>query len=146
MLIVFNANGFVDLPRDANGVAIIGDPRNDENLIICQLHIAFMTLHNYFLDHQALGVFALAKQLTLYHYQWIIVHDFLPHVVGQNLLDAMLLRNPVGRQRAHTRGRCTRRPTPSSRTSRGRSSRGASATCCGVPGSGCRRVGMSRRG
>jgi len=96
-----NDNGFVDLPRHLDGSAIIADGRNDENLIICQLQIAFIQLHNYFLDHKAAGNFAEAKRLTIYHYQWIIVHDFLPHVVGQQLLDDMIF-TLLGKVRAKT--------------------------------------------
>jgi hypothetical protein len=91
--LVTNANGVSDLPRDANGVAFIGDPRNDENLIISQLQQAFILLHNHFLDTDAKGDFATAQQLTRWHFQWVIVHDFLPHVVGQELLDSMVTTN-----------------------------------------------------
>src|SRR5690349_8558400 len=85
-----NNLGVRDLPRDANGIAFIGDPRNDENLIINQLQQAFIMLHNHFLDTDAKGNFARAQQLTQWHFQWVIVHDFLPRVVGQPLVDSML--------------------------------------------------------
>jgi hypothetical protein len=39
-----------DLPRDAEGRAIIGDGRNDENLIVAQLHTAFLRFHNATVD------------------------------------------------------------------------------------------------
>ena len=35
-----------DLPRDANGEAIIGDSRNDENVVISQFHVAMLRFHN----------------------------------------------------------------------------------------------------
>jgi hypothetical protein len=35
-----------DLPRNADGIALTGDPRQDENLILAQLHVAFLKLHN----------------------------------------------------------------------------------------------------
>ena len=38
-----------DVLREANGAALIADGRNDENLIISQLHLQFQKLHNYFL-------------------------------------------------------------------------------------------------
>jgi len=39
---------FEDLPRDpVNHVAIIGDPRNDENMMIAGLHAAFLLFHNH---------------------------------------------------------------------------------------------------
>ena len=41
---------FEDLPRRADGTAIVGDPRNDENLIIAGLHCAFAAFHNRAID------------------------------------------------------------------------------------------------
>ncbi len=41
---------FEDLPRTQNNVAVIGDPRNDENLIIAGLHSAFLLFHNKAVD------------------------------------------------------------------------------------------------
>ena len=35
-----------DLPRNSQNVAVIGDPRNDENLIVSQLHLAMLRFHN----------------------------------------------------------------------------------------------------
>ena len=35
-----------DLPRNSQNVALIGDPRNDENLVVSQLHLAFLKFHN----------------------------------------------------------------------------------------------------
>ena len=35
-----------DLPRGPNGRALIGDPRNDENRIVAQLHAIFLRFHN----------------------------------------------------------------------------------------------------
>jgi hypothetical protein len=86
-----------DLPRQSDGKAIIGDPRNDENLIICQLHVAFAKFHNALVDHvRAQGgngvdkVFKQAQRLCRWHYQWMVVHDYLPRVVGQTVVDAIL--------------------------------------------------------
>ena len=73
MRLVTNGLGVRDLPRDGNGIAFIGDPRNDENLIINQLQQAFIMLHNHFLDNDARGDFARAQQLTRWHFQWVIV-------------------------------------------------------------------------
>jgi hypothetical protein len=86
------AEGHPDLPRNADGVAIIGDPRNDENLIVAQLHLAFLQLHNRFaLSGQS---FAEAQRLTRWHFQWLIVHDFLPRIVGQEMVDSILDPTP----------------------------------------------------
>jgi hypothetical protein len=41
---------FEDLPRSADGQAVIGDPRNDENLMIAGIHAAFILAHNRIVD------------------------------------------------------------------------------------------------
>jgi hypothetical protein len=80
---------FEDLPRSGNGVAIIADPRNDENMMISGLQAAFILFHNRVVDQlSSQGVppaaqFAQARQIVTWHYQWIIVHEFLPQIIGQ---------------------------------------------------------------
>jgi hypothetical protein len=88
---------FEDLPRDANGRAILGDPRNDENLIISGLHAAFILFHNKVLDtvraehHTVPGLDYLEARLRVTrHYQWIIVKEFLPQILGQAIVDDIL--------------------------------------------------------
>jgi hypothetical protein len=79
-----------DLPRDEVGAAFLGDPRNDENLIVAQLHSVFLRLHNKFRDS---GLsFEEARKKCRWHYQWLIVHDYLPRVVGQQVVDRMLVK------------------------------------------------------
>ncbi|GAA1828852.1 heme peroxidase family protein [Microlunatus capsulatus] len=93
-------DGLVDLPRDAVGKAFLGDPRNDENLIVAQLHTVFLRLHNRLRD-SGLG-FEQARQEVRFRYQWLIVHDFLPRVVGQGVVDAILARRADGTLTART--------------------------------------------
>lgn len=88
-------DGLVDLPRDGTGAAFVGDPRNDENLIVAQLHAVFLRLHNTFLAQGR--TFAQAQQLTRWHYQWVIVNDFLPRIVGQDVVSSLLRRRAGGR-------------------------------------------------
>lgn len=83
---------FEDLPRDDASGAIIGDPRNDENLIISGLHAAFLLFHNAVLDGLASGTptaddFATARQTVQRHYQWIVVNEVLPQFVGRTMID-----------------------------------------------------------
>jgi Animal haem peroxidase len=40
-----------DLPRNQEGVALIGDPRNDVHIFVSQLHLAMLRLHNCVVDH-----------------------------------------------------------------------------------------------
>jgi hypothetical protein len=91
---------FEDLPRRADGAAIIGDPRNDEHLIIAGMHCAFLLFHNRAVDHvraegqlgEPMEVFEAARRLTTWHYQWIVLHEFLPQIVGQAMVDDVLHR------------------------------------------------------
>ncbi|MDX1524344.1 MAG: peroxidase family protein, partial [Anaerolineae bacterium] len=92
-----DGTNFHDLPRDAEGKAHIGDHRNDENLIISQLHLAFLKFHNRL--YQALeeaGVtdeaklFADTHKNVIYYYHKMIVDDFLPRVIGSQLLADLL--------------------------------------------------------
>ena len=100
---------FEDLPRNVDvypgapspATAVIGDPRNDENLMIVGLHAAFLKFHNHAVDYvRAQGtsdrttVFLKARLLTTWHYQWLIVHEFLPQFVGQAMVDDILGNGP----------------------------------------------------
>ena len=83
-----------DLPRNAQGRALIGDPRNDENLIVSQLHSVMLRFHNRMLDKVAaetpLTGSSLMKETqrrVRWHYQWVVIHDFLPRIVGQEMVD-----------------------------------------------------------
>lgn len=85
-----------DLPRNIQGTALIGDPRNNENLIISQLHLIFLKFHNRVVDHlrahniPAGMIFEEAQRIVRWHYQWIVAHEFLPRIVGQTLVDEIL--------------------------------------------------------
>jgi hypothetical protein len=89
-----------DLPRNSQNTALIADPRNDENTIVSQLHLAMLKFHNAVVDHlRARGVansqvFEQAQRMVRWHYQWIILHDFLPRLVGQTLLNDVLDDRP----------------------------------------------------
>jgi hypothetical protein len=86
-LLVNEHDGLHDLPRAADGTAYVGDPRNDENLVIAQLHVAFLRFHNVLMD-EGRG-FAEAQRLTTWHYQWLIVQEFLPRICGPKLVDGL---------------------------------------------------------
>jgi hypothetical protein len=99
-LLVEEGGAFEDLPRTAAGTAILGDPRNDEHVILAGLHAAFLMFHNNAVDYVAARnrrldadrIFSEAQRLTRWHYQWIIVHEFLPQIIGQRLVDDILRR------------------------------------------------------
>lgn len=90
-----------DLPRAESTLAIIGDPRNDENLIVAQLHLAFLKFHNKLVTGIKDGrikpissidrtPFEQARELLIWHYQWIVLHDFLPRILDKEQLEEVL--------------------------------------------------------
>lgn len=92
-LLIGTSNGIDDLPRNPEGVALIGDPRNDENVIVSQLQQAMLKFHNAIIDHlggPSAAEFEEAQRLARWHYQWVLLHDFLPRVVGKKVLEEIL--------------------------------------------------------
>ncbi len=88
---------FEDLPRDSSGQAIIADARNDENLMIAGIQVAFLKFHNAVVERVRSTTdldndeaFAEARRLVTWHYQWLILHQFLPQFVGQPMVDDIL--------------------------------------------------------
>ena len=70
--------------------ALIGDPRNDENSIVSQLQGLWHRFHNAVVDAKPGASFAHVQQEVRFHYQWILVHDFLPTLVNDKILDRVL--------------------------------------------------------
>ena len=103
-----------DVPRVANGDgsyrALLGDPRNDENVIIAGLHCAHILFYNRVLDelgehdlrrfpaarhadrHNRHVRFLIAREITLWHYQWLLVNEHLPQIAGQAVVNDVLRR------------------------------------------------------
>jgi hypothetical protein len=82
-------------PTAASHTAIIGDPRNDENLIVVQLHHAMLKFHNQVVDLLVLNgftgdIFIEAKRIVTHHYQWAVVNDFLKRICGNAAVDNAL--------------------------------------------------------
>ena len=91
-----------DVPRmGGTNTAVIGDPRNDENLIIVQFQHAMLRFHNAVVDLLvAIGfagdIFGEAKRIVTHHYQWAVVHDFLERICGAAAVNnAMATVNPL---------------------------------------------------
>ncbi len=103
-----------DIPRVPNGdgtyTALVGDPRNDENVIVAGMHCAHILFYNRVLDELAehdlrqfpaarayrddrasnYVAFLLARQVTLWHYQWLLVNEHLPQIAGQEMVNDVL--------------------------------------------------------
>lgn len=82
-----------DVPRNQEGLALIGDPRNDVHVFVNQLHVAFLRAHNLLVDRlredgvAEMQIFDDARRAAMWHYQWILVHDYLPVLVGRELME-----------------------------------------------------------
>ncbi len=87
-----------DVQRNAEGIAIIGDPRNDSHMLVSQLQLAMLKAHNAFVDEARLAgarnVFDEAARQLRWHYQWLVLNEFLPALVGQTLADEVLREGP----------------------------------------------------
>ena len=76
-----------ELPREqaVPHAALIGDRRNDENLMVSQLHLAFMLAHNKLVAQGA--DFDQARQELRRHYQWIVIDDYLNKIADPVIVD-----------------------------------------------------------
>jgi hypothetical protein len=94
--IIGDSSGQPDLPRNSQGTALIGDPRNDENIIVRGLQLVFLQLHNKLFAEVAADPaipperkFLEAQQRVRWHYQWVVIDDFLRNLVGDELLEQL---------------------------------------------------------
>jgi Animal haem peroxidase len=97
--LLLGANG-ADLPRNSEGIALVGDPRDDVHLFVSQLHLAMLRLHNCVVDHLRRAgtaesqLFADARRTVSWLYQWVIVNDYLPGLVGRDLMTEIAEEGP----------------------------------------------------
>jgi hypothetical protein len=88
------------LPRNSQGLALVGDSRDDTHLFVSQLHLAFLHFHNRVVDKvrkagaRVNDVFDQAARIVRWHYQWIVFHEFLPITVGDELVAELLRFGP----------------------------------------------------
>ncbi len=86
-----------DLLRNPLDRAIIGDKRNDENSIVCQIQLAFVKYHNAVVDNlekkglKGGELFRAARNEVRWTYQKLVVEDFLPRIVHAEVLENLAL-------------------------------------------------------
>ena len=80
-----------DLPRNgANPArALIGDPRNDENSIVSQLQGLMLRFHNRTVADNPHLSFAEIQRRVRFHYQYVVVNDFLPRIVHSSVIASL---------------------------------------------------------
>lgn len=81
-LLVGSANNPNDVPRNSDGTALIGDPRNDENIFVSQMQLLFLKFHNRRLVGRN---FEEAQRDVRYHYQYLVWNDFLQKVCDEEV-------------------------------------------------------------
>jgi heme peroxidase len=85
-----------DVPRNHEGIALVGDQRNDVHLFMSQMQVAFIRTHNRLVDRlredgvDEAEVFEDARRAATWHYQWVVLREFLPLLVGPELVAELL--------------------------------------------------------
>lgn len=95
-----------DLLRSPNGRAIIGDKRNDENSIVCQIQLTFIKFHNAVVARLKLtkpalkgtALFDEARDQVRWAYQKLVIEDFLPRIVRSEVLADLKDKTPEQRK------------------------------------------------
>ena len=83
-----------DLPRLADGRAVVPDARDDSNVPVTQLHVALARVHNRLVsDARARGVapgdsFEDARRSLQWHVAWVVEHEYVPLVTGRGGVEA----------------------------------------------------------
>ena len=89
-----------DVPRNQEGIAAIVDPRNDSHIFMSQMQVAFIRAHNRLVDQFRAGgadeqsLFDHARRALVWHYQWLIINEFLPQLAGSELVNTILSGGP----------------------------------------------------
>lgn len=82
--------------------ARIGDSRNDENLVVAQLHVAYLRFHNAVVDTieatdpglTTARLLARAQRFVRHTHQWLVVNDYLRTVTVPGTVDWVLAESP----------------------------------------------------
>ncbi|SIN93918.1 peroxidase family protein [Vannielia litorea] len=89
--------GLADLPRNPLGRAIIGDMRNDENAIVSQIQLAFLSAHNTLVDRAlaagAADPFMEARRVLTWLYQHCVWNDFIRRICVDTVVDTALQKD-----------------------------------------------------
>ena len=89
-----------DVPRNQEGIAVVVDPRNDSHIFMSQMQVAFIRAHNRLVDRlrgdggDEQSLFEHARRALTWHYQWVIINEFLPQLVGSELVNTILAGGP----------------------------------------------------
>jgi hypothetical protein len=85
---------------DLELLALAGDPRQDSHVLISQMHVVMIRAHNRLVDRlRADGVpdadlFDEARRALRWHYQYVVLHDYLPEAIGEERAARLLEQGP----------------------------------------------------
>ncbi|HKP05611.1 MAG TPA: peroxidase family protein [Chthoniobacterales bacterium] len=89
-----------DLPLDRKGFPVIADERNNENIIVRQIHVMFLKLHNLAIKEleKRRGLtdaerFAKARRRVCWQYQYLVRHDFLLRTCRKSVFHELVEKN-----------------------------------------------------
>ena len=101
MLLGINDEGRPDdLPRNQEGIALVGDPRQDAHLLVSQMEVAMIKAHNLLVDRlredgvAEADLFLEARRALTWHFQWTPLFRFLPMAIGERRLQTLLESGP----------------------------------------------------
>jgi hypothetical protein len=107
-----------DVHRLPDGVAVLGDKRNDENRIVTQIQSTLISLHNKLLAKDEIlgrmgvdltspeGRFRAAVAAARWHYQWVVLFDFLDqHICMPGVVKRVLNSGATPRIPNYTRNK-----------------------------------------
>ncbi len=101
MLLGINDEGRPDdLPRNQEGIALVGDPRQDVHLLVSQMQVAMIKTHNLLVDRlredgvPEADLFLEARRALTWHFQWTALFRFLPMAIGERRLQTLLESGP----------------------------------------------------
>jgi heme peroxidase len=77
--------------------ALIGDPRNDENTIVSQLQGLFLRFHNRTRKDNPDLAFDDVQKKVRFHYEYVVLNDFLPRIVDSSVLGDLKSGNQYDR-------------------------------------------------
>lgn len=81
--------------------AFIGDPRNDENLVVAQFHVAMLRFHNAVVDwllaqdpqrdrRDTDRLFEDARKIVRWTFQWLVVNQFLKTLLREDVVNQVV--------------------------------------------------------
>jgi hypothetical protein len=86
-----NARDLPRIPGDEGGdVSLVPDVRADDSIPEAQMHAMMLRFHNRLTDIRERAPFYEIQRALRFHYQWVVIHDFLPTLIHEAVLHSVL--------------------------------------------------------